>query len=389
MRRAIGTLCGCAVLGLAAVGAFAADASLRIVVTNELDLARAAETVEVAAPLFRANLGGDLQNRVRVTEEPSGREILAQAVDLVGDGQTQQVVFQADFGPHESKSFRLARGEPRPYRKEDFRVYGRFVRERFDDFAWENDRIAHRMYGAALETWKLEPLTSSAVDIWMKRTRRLVINDWYMVDDYHRDSGEGADLYSAGASRGCGGSGLWRDGRLVVSRNFRASRVLANGPIRLVFELDYPAWDDPAVRSETKRITLDAGRNLDHFESRYDVSGGSDPVTYAVGIKREVDDGFRMERDQGILRTWGPVSDDQGRFGCAVIVAPSALVDVNEGARDHLVVARGSGAASASYYAGFGWDRSGDFSSAADWGRYVEEWAARIASPLLVKVAGP
>ena len=37
-----------------------------------------------------------------------------------------------------------------------------------------------------------------------------------MVDDYHRDTGEGADFYSAGKSRGCGGSGLWRDGKLVL-----------------------------------------------------------------------------------------------------------------------------------------------------------------------------
>ena len=32
-----------------------------------------------------------------------------------------------------------------------------------------------------------------------------------MVDDYHRNTGEGADLDSAGRTRGCGGSGLWRD----------------------------------------------------------------------------------------------------------------------------------------------------------------------------------
>ena len=81
------------------------------------------------------------------------------------------------------------------------------MRERRDDFAWENDRTAHRMYGKALETWAQEPLTSSSVDVWFKRTRRLVINDWYMVDDYHRDNGEGADMYSAGKSRGCGGNG--------------------------------------------------------------------------------------------------------------------------------------------------------------------------------------
>ena len=88
------------------------------------------------------------------------------------------------------------------------------MRERRDDFAWENDLVAHRMYGAALETWAQEPLTSSGLDVWVKRTPRLVINDWYMVDDYHRDTGEGADLYSAGRTRGCGGSGLLAGGKL-------------------------------------------------------------------------------------------------------------------------------------------------------------------------------
>jgi len=39
------------------------------------------------------------------------------------------------------------------YTKGQFRAYGRFVRERFDDFRWENDRIAHRMYAKALETY--------------------------------------------------------------------------------------------------------------------------------------------------------------------------------------------------------------------------------------------
>ena len=43
------------------------------------------------------------------------------------------------------------------------------------------------------------------------------------------DVSAGADLYSAGKSRGAGGSGVWRDGRLHASKNFRRSRVLAAG----------------------------------------------------------------------------------------------------------------------------------------------------------------
>src|SRR5207245_4059916 len=84
----------------------------------------------------------------------------------------------------------------------------------------------------------------------------LVINDWYMVDDYHHDHGEGADLYSAGNSRGCGGNGVWVNGKLYPSANFIHSRTLANGPIRVMFELEYPEWDAGGVRvSEVKRIT--------------------------------------------------------------------------------------------------------------------------------------
>jgi len=69
------------------------------------------------------------------------------------------------------------------------------VKERFDDFAWENDRIAQRVYGPALMTTSFGPLTSSAVDLWPKRTSRLIINDWYMADHYHVDMGDGAAIF--------------------------------------------------------------------------------------------------------------------------------------------------------------------------------------------------
>ena len=78
------------------------------------------------------------------------------------------MIFQADFAPNETKTFVVTAGKKHEYTKDDFKAYGRFVRERFDDFAWENDRIAHRTYGKALINWKGEPLTSSSIDIWSK-----------------------------------------------------------------------------------------------------------------------------------------------------------------------------------------------------------------------------
>ena len=152
------------------------------------------------------------------------------------------------------------------------------------------------------------------------------------------------------------------------------SRVIANGPIRLIFELKYPGF-------ETKRITLDAGQNLSKFESHYEADNAT---TYAIGIKKLAGQ-FRAERGAGWMRKWEPVANGgEGEFGCAVVVLdPASIVDVTEADGNHLVVAR----TPAVYYAGAGWNRSGDFKDVADWDRYVDEWAQRIRSPLEVEVS--
>ena len=217
-----------------------AAGQLTVKATNKLQISRASQTIELSskdlAPLDAKNL--DLIH----VQDSSGKEMLCQAVDTDFDDfhKTDTVIFQADFAPGETKTFTVSVGKKQTYHKEDFKAYGRFNQERFDDYAWENDRIAHRTYGTALITWKGEPLTSSAIDIWSQKTPKLVINDWYMMDNYHSDHGEGCDDYSAGATRGDGGIGLWSGDKLVAPINFSQSRTLANGPIRVLFELDYP-----------------------------------------------------------------------------------------------------------------------------------------------------
>src|SRR6478736_2077567 len=179
-------------------------ASLTVTAVNKLPLVRASQTIELTTAQL-APLGAKDFATVHV-QDSAGKELLAQAVDTDYDAYRKAdiVIFQADFAASETKTFMVTTGKKQEFSKEQFKAFGRFNRERFDDFAWENDRIAHRTYGKALETWDGEPLSSSTIDVWSKRTPQLVINDWYLTDNYHEDSGEGADYYSAGASRGCG-----------------------------------------------------------------------------------------------------------------------------------------------------------------------------------------
>ncbi|HEY3381108.1 MAG TPA: DUF4861 family protein [Vicinamibacterales bacterium] len=360
-----------------------------VTVKNRLDLPRTSETVTLAAADVQKLLATDDVRKVKVRDASSGRELLTQAVDVNDDGKFEELIFQVDLGPNETKSFELAVGERQTLKRDDFKAYGRFVRERRDDFAWENDRIAHRMYGAALETWAQEPLTSSAVDVWSKRVPRLIVNDWYLLDDYHKDNGTGGDFYSAGKSRGCGGSGVWVDGKLYVSANFRDSQVHANGPIRVMFDLVYPAWDAAGTRvSEVKRITLDAGQNLDRFESRYTLDGSPRAGTFAAGIKKNPGSLMVSDPLTGILRTWEPVKGAPGNLACAVVVDPAGLVAFTEADGNYLAVGNRAADKPAVYHAGFAWDQTGQVPGGADgWGRYLADFARRLRSPLEVTLS--
>jgi len=377
-----------AVALMTSVPALTQAAQLTVTAANKLNLARASQTIELTAKQLEP-LGAKDLNTVHV-KDAAGKELLAQAVDTDFDAyhKADIVIFQSDFAPGETKTFVVSVGKKQEFEKEQFKAFGRFVRERFDDFAWENDRIAHRTYGKGLETWAGEPLTSSTIDIWSKRTPRMVINDWYLADHYHEDTGEGADFYSAGKSRGCGGNGLWAADQLWTSKNFVNSRVLANGPIRVVFELEYDAFDVNGMKvTEIKRITLDGGSYLDRFQSFYKQEKPG-ALTTGIGLKKVGSEQVEANVEHGWLLKWEKMEKNAGNQGLAIIVDPKILVKQTEDKLNQLILAKASVDNVASYWAGFCWDKAGQFTEAAAWKKYVDEFAQGLASPVEISVAG-
>src|SRR5262245_33955903 len=124
-----------------------ATAGLEVLAVNPLPEVRADETIEL--PWDRVS--GSVGEAVVVVDQRSGQPIPWQVFDPDGNRRTARLLFQASFQGGETRRF-LVRPGPPPA-KTDFpaRAYGRFVPERKDDVAWENDRIAYRVYGPALE----------------------------------------------------------------------------------------------------------------------------------------------------------------------------------------------------------------------------------------------
>jgi hypothetical protein len=380
-----------AVILVALTPAFASYAAsqLTIKAVNSLPVARTSQTIELSAAQL-APLGAKDLEKIHV-KNSAGQELICQAVDTDFDDyhKPDEVIFQSGFAPSETRTFTITTGKKQELKPGDYKAYGRFVRERFDDYAWENDLIAHRTYGQALETWKGEPLTSSSIDIWSKLNPTLIINEWYMMGDafYHHMNSNGGDDYSAGATRGDGGNGIWADNKLWAAKNFVNSRTLASGPIRVLFELDYAPFDVNGTKvTETMRVSLDAGSQMDHYTVTYKPETAM-TLTPAVGLKKVKGETKEFNAANGTLAIWEPMEQKRGMQGVAVIVDPNNFIQQTEDKQNNLLAVKTAADNSISYWAGFAWDKAGKITSQGAWNQYVADFAQGIQSPIEVSVS--
>jgi pectinesterase len=399
-QRFLGALAACT-FSATAVAQTSAPARMAVRAENPLPIERRDETISVAWGSLREQLPSVEPARVRVLGGPDRREIASQVVDINADGRPEELLFQASFWPGETKAFVIEAVAPSGVATP--RVHVKFVPDR-TDVAWESDRIAFRTYGQLL--WQLENLHSSGVDVWVKRTRELVLDRWYAKghDAYHLDIGEGADFYKVGPTLGSGGTAIWRDGKLYRAENFARHRIIATGPIRAIFELDFDAWDAGGVRvTETKRISIDAGSNLYRQESMFRTEGSvgtaSAPLTYAVGtVKRpKLIGSMSAARAWAWLGTWGPVDMKMGEgghgdLGTVALVERARLVDSKELGDHYVALATVQPGTPIVSYVGAGWTGSRDFEGVEDWWVYIDAFAQRLETPVkvtLIRETGP
>jgi pectinesterase len=381
--------------GIAAVlpASLAAQAAFTVRTDNTLQIARLSETIAVPWSSVRAQLSGVQPTGVRVLDA-SGNEIVSQVVDNDGDGQMDELIFQTDFSPGESKRFTVEAHVPQAA-PEKRRVYATHTDPR-DDVAWESDRIGFRIYGQGL--WKVDSLNSSGIDIWVKRTRDPIVDKWYAKghDEYHRDTGEGADFFDVGETLGAGGTGIWRNDKLYRALNFKTWRVIANGPVRAIFELQYQPWDAGGQRvSETKRVAIDAGHNLNHIVSIFRLEGGGTAdIPWATGIvkRASVVGSESKARPWAWLSEWGPLlpkGGGHGEMGIGIVLPREAVVDWKETNDHYLAISHARSGEPVNYWVGAGWTASGDFHEVRDWWSYLDQWAQRLASPVKITIAAP
>jgi pectinesterase len=380
MIRSFGGIVAGLCLCIAASSCEGAD--LLISVSNPSRAVRRSETVEVRLADITAKDPSLKARNLIVVDQAAGTELGTQVTDSL-------LLFQSDFGPGEAKTF-VVKPEEGAHKESASKDDGYFARPR-EDYAWENDRIAFRMYGPALAAE-----VSNGIDVWTKRVRSLIVRKWYEADEkegkgtyYHTDRGEGADFFSVGKTLGAGGNGIWYKDSLYQPGVFTSYKTLANGPIRTSFELTYAKWNVRGKTfTETERISLDAGRNLNKIEVSFTGLDPTDSLLIACGLVKRKGVALQAGAGNGALALWGPTNDDpvNGSLGTGILLKPAAVAGKHDDSVQVILLGRMEIGKPFVYWAGAGWTRSGDFASAASWASYLAEFSASISEPLQVSV---
>lgn len=373
---------------------FAIHAQIKIItVTNPLPLDREFETIELTQKILGFPTATKLENCI-IKEIGSNTLLTTQAVDNDGDGTMDVLLFQPQIKASSNKDFEILVSE-NPSKETTVSCYSRFVPERTDDYAWENNKVAFRTYGPVAQKMVEDQIPggtlTSGIDAWLKRVDYPIINKWYEkatngTGTYHKDTGEGLDNFHVGDSRGVGGIAVKVDDKYYFSKNFIRWKTITTGPIRTSFMLTYADWDAKGNRiTESKLISLDYGSYLSRFE--ISITGTK---SVAAGLTLHDKKGtIGTDIKEGWISYWEPIDDSE--IGTGIVAPKNTLLSFDHYVTDKKDLSNLYGNIQvknnkAIYYTGFGWKKGSPFQTKKDWEAYLTSFAKKINNPLLVKI---
>ncbi len=386
--------------------------NVNVTVTNSSSIGRDKEIVEVSMSKVNAKLNL-AKNAQIVVLDKNGKQVPYQIT------YDKKLIFPTTVKAKSTAIYTIKAGTP-----EKFTVLatGKQYPERVDDVAWENDRIAFRTYGPALQATGEQAF---GYDIWVKRGEGLVVEKRYATEldketnakikslaqtdpaaskalrestSYHFDHGNGLDYYKVGPTLGAGTSAFLVDNKLVYPYCYATQEVLDNGPLRFTVKLVYKPLNIKGNSViETRIVSLDAGSQLNKAQISFSNLKESLPLVTGIVIHTGSKD-YSMSAKKGYTAYADPNDPVNGQIYVATVF-PSTVKEakvmpftgdeaskIKDGADGHVAaISNYVPNTKFTYYFGAGWSKWG-FKTSANWYKYVEEYAQKVRTPLTATV---
>lgn len=372
--------------------------SIKVAVTNLTDENRPAEDVVLSVPKLKKIAPDFYAGSQIVTASDASTiaedaavlhptELPSQVDDLDGDFQPDELAFQIDLKPHQTRIVTITWGAV----DRIFRLRGDYEKQtnaiftkKIDGMGWESKRDAFRLYFDK----------RNAIDLYGKPRPSLQL-DRYATPGYiyHNYSPDGRDIYLVANALGIGAPAGWVNGtpEHVADVDDRSWRIVSTGPVRAIIELTYKGWKIAGKSVDfQEQITQWAGER--GFLQTIKSSDAGDLV-FATGLTQQ--QGIPELRspttdDPAWLAMWGEQAIEGGNkavspilrgsnLGLAIIMAPASGAAVNKDSKDYLFTFPLKNGV-ASWYSLAAWDQEGTNDPIpVNGGREPRDYVARVA----------
>jgi unsaturated rhamnogalacturonyl hydrolase len=365
--------------------------SIKVTVKNPGNQARPAEDVVVSVAEIKRQDPNFNADHVTVVADPSSHdamvnELPSQVDDLDGDGKPDEIAFQIDLQPRQTRTVTITWGTS-SISDYPSHTYAKFAMK-YDGMGWESEATAWRLYFDK----------RNAIDLFGKRKPGLYLETYAApVYNYQDEAPIGRDIYAVGNALGIGAVGAWVDGKFakvsdVADRNWR---IVSTGPVRAIVEFSYKGWNVGGRSVDlTSRMTQWAGER--GFEHQIQVAN-ADGLTLVTG----------MVRNRGVAQvspvlncgvaTWGHQVVRPGRnvsellpdqnLGLAVLTSNPASRCTKEQDADNELVEVPVHNGMARWYVLAAWDQEEKAVKTSDaFAVLVKEQSSRLQQPVLVAI---
>jgi hypothetical protein len=329
-------------------------------VIENTDIERPQELVVLKRSMLETKLDSLPTGKYIILKE-SGRPLVVQHDDRDGDGAWDEIAFLLPLQAGEKKTLDIevsdapatikaaVRAHVRHKRKNPDNTFGDdlqsdtvpagqpatdFSKQPLPPFltegpAWENDKVGFRLYFDV----------RNGKDIWGKTTSRMVLDEvgTDTAKNYHARADWGMDVLKVGKSLGAGSLALLlkdaggKDTLVRLGGVGMGSIVyqkVADGPVRAIFRLQYPAWkplDSTNVVAVAEEISIWGGQYF--YESNVYLTGapaGSKLVTGIVNLHSHASKNIDTAGVE-VLYTFDAQSENKDNLGMALLVSKKAF----------------------------------------------------------------
>jgi len=395
---------------------------------NQLPVARKNELIELDRAFIEKKIGKLPKGEtIEITGTP--QMLTLQFDDLNLDGQWDKVVFLLSFKPAETIRLKMKlsgdfsiSGPPvahvRHRRKLPDNSFAAaldvdsippgqpntdFTKLKLPPFltegpAWENDKVGFRIYMDQRNT----------KDIWGKTTADMMMDTVGVNPEviYHHLAPWGMDILAVGKSLGAGSLAMHvpvtgKADTLVRLGGKNMGKVvyrkIADGPVRAVFQMEYPEWNvlgDGKLTSLTEQVSIWGGQYF--YESRITLKNapkGANIVTGIVNLKSN--NSFQISnKNARMLYTFDQQSENNDYLGMAVLLNQKDLVSFgktpnanSEVLNTYTVSMKTPGLKQATIFRFYScWEHSDPiFATASGFKQYLVDESKTYNSPVVIK----